>query len=218
MDIACDVALTQGKAALKELLDFGGALDSPAYRTRARGASRLRGVRGTASGTMSRRSCGARSRTSSRTSPTSSPAFAAALRAPLLVLVGEQDKPFVRASHAMAEAIPTRAARRDPRRGALAAVRESRRVDRRARGLPRVAARRSRGSRRGGARRAPRGRGAAAARRRRDVHAVGRAPVRALRRRGAGRTCDSSTCATSRPRRSRPRAGPRSRGASVARR
>ena len=34
------------------------------------------------------------------------PAFAAALDAPLLILVGEQDQPFVRASQLMAEAIP----------------------------------------------------------------------------------------------------------------
>ena len=61
------------------------------------------------------------------------------------------------------------------------------RVDRRAvRGSSRrVPHRSSSGSTGGGARRPARGRGAAAARRRHDVHAVGRAPLRALRRRGA---------------------------------
>ena len=74
-----------------------------------------------------------------------------------------------------------------PERRALAAVREPGGVDRRARRVPQRGARRRAVARRGGARRSARGRGVAPPRRRHDVHAVGRAPVRALRRRGAER-------------------------------
>ena len=46
MDAAADVALMQGKAALKELLDLADPLGQPGLRTRARRTSRLPGVPG----------------------------------------------------------------------------------------------------------------------------------------------------------------------------
>ena len=105
MDIACDVALNQGKAALKELLDFGGALDSPAYRKLLEDrpgfleheAQKWAGVSEIMWGTLAHELAHQADEL---------PAFAAALDAPLLILVGEQDTPFVRASQLMAEAIP----------------------------------------------------------------------------------------------------------------
>jgi pimeloyl-ACP methyl ester carboxylesterase len=105
MDIACDVALNQGKAALKELLDFGGALDSPAYRKLLEArpgfveheARKWAGVSEIMWGTLAHELAHQADEL---------PAFAASLDAPLLILVGEQDKPFVHASHLMAAAIP----------------------------------------------------------------------------------------------------------------
>jgi pimeloyl-ACP methyl ester carboxylesterase len=105
MDIACDVALDEGKAALKELLDFGGALDSPAYREvleRRPGfveheARKWAGVSEIMWGTLARELAHQSDEL---------PAFAAALRAPLLILVGEQDTHFLTAANLMAEAIP----------------------------------------------------------------------------------------------------------------
>jgi pimeloyl-ACP methyl ester carboxylesterase len=105
MDIACDVALNQGKIALKELLDFGGALDSPAYREVLEErpgfaeleAKKWAGVSEIMWGTLAHQLAH---------QSDDLPAFAASLHAPLLILVGEQDKPFVIASHLMADAIP----------------------------------------------------------------------------------------------------------------
>src|SRR5262249_12871670 len=92
MGIACDVALDQGKVALKELLDFGGALDSPAYRKLLaqrpgfveHEAQKWAGVSEIMWGTLAHELAHQADEL---------PAFAAALRAPLLILVGEQDKP-----------------------------------------------------------------------------------------------------------------------------
>jgi len=105
VDIACDVALNQGKAALKELLDFGGALDTPAYKRvladrpgyKEREAEKWAGVSEIMWGTLAHELAH---------QSDDLPALAATLRAPLLVLVGEQDEPFVIASHLMVDAIP----------------------------------------------------------------------------------------------------------------
>jgi pimeloyl-ACP methyl ester carboxylesterase len=105
MDIACDVALNQGKAALKELLDFGGALDTPAYKRvladrpgyKEREAEKWAGVSEIMWGTLAHELAH---------QGDDLPALAASLRAPLLVLVGEQDEHFVIASHLMVDAIP----------------------------------------------------------------------------------------------------------------
>jgi pimeloyl-ACP methyl ester carboxylesterase len=105
MDIACDVALNQGKAALKELLDFGGALETPAYKRvladrpgyKEREAEKWAGVSEIMWGTLAHELAH---------QGDDLPALAASLRAPLLVLVGEQDEHFVIASHLMVDAIP----------------------------------------------------------------------------------------------------------------
>jgi 2-succinyl-6-hydroxy-2,4-cyclohexadiene-1-carboxylate synthase len=104
MDIACDVALTQGKAALKELLDFGGALDTPAYEKvlaerpgfKEQEAQKWAGVSEIMWGTLGHELAH---------QGDDLPALAATLRAPLLVLVGEQDEHFVRASKLIVDAI-----------------------------------------------------------------------------------------------------------------
>jgi pimeloyl-ACP methyl ester carboxylesterase len=105
MDVACDVALNQGKAALKELIDFGDPLDSPAYRKllerrpdfEEHEAKKWAAVSEIMWGTLAHELAHQDDELSE---------FAAALRAPLLILVGEQDEHFVIASHAMAAAIP----------------------------------------------------------------------------------------------------------------
>ena len=105
VDIGVEVALTQGKQALKELLDWATPFESPAYKRSRRRAARLRRVRGAEVGGHVGDHVGhdpARARAPGRRSP----AMAASLRAPLLVLVGAQDEPFVIAAHAMADAIP----------------------------------------------------------------------------------------------------------------
>lgn len=104
-DIASDVALNQGKAALKELLDWGAVLETPAYKKvlaerpgfQEHEAQKWAGVSEIMWGTLAHELAHQSDEL---------PALAAALRAPLLVLVGEQDEPFVIASHAMADAIP----------------------------------------------------------------------------------------------------------------
>ena len=102
---------------------------------------------------------------------------------PALVIVGEQDKPFLAPSRAMADAIPARDSSSSPTPGTRRSSRIRTRGSRRCASSSRCASPR----RNGRARRPARRRGAAGARRRRDVHVVGRASVRALRRRGAGR-------------------------------
>ena len=104
MDIATDVALTQGKAALKELIDFGAALDTPASKRllaerpgwQALEAKKWDGVSEIGWGMLAN---------DLAHQGDDLPALAESLRAPLLVLVGEQDKPFVRASKLIVEAI-----------------------------------------------------------------------------------------------------------------
>jgi pimeloyl-ACP methyl ester carboxylesterase len=104
MDIAVDVALNQGKVALKELLDFGGALDSPAYRQLLEQrpgfleleAQKWAGVSEIMWGSLAHELAHQDDELAE---------FAASARAPMLILVGEQDTPFVAASNLMADAI-----------------------------------------------------------------------------------------------------------------
>ena len=108
VDIGVEVALTQGKQALEGAARLGGAAGDARVQ-----AARCASVPATpssrrASGPTCRRSCGARSLRELAYQTDDLPAMAASLRAPLLVIVGAQDKPFVIASHAMAEAIPAR--------------------------------------------------------------------------------------------------------------
>ena len=105
MDIACDVALTEGKQALKDLLDLAGALDTPAYeRTVAARpgytefeARKWAGMSEIMWGTIARELA---------YQPDDLPAMAE-LPLPVFVIVGDQDKPFVLASELMKAAIPS---------------------------------------------------------------------------------------------------------------
>jgi|tagenome__1003787_1003787.scaffolds.fasta_scaffold20917747_2 3-oxoadipate enol-lactonase len=105
MQIAVDTALTQGKQALKDLIDWASALETPAYKrvVAARPgfaefeARKWEGMSEIMWGTMSHELA---------YQSDDLPALAASLRSPLLILVGAQDKPFVLASDLMKEAIP----------------------------------------------------------------------------------------------------------------
>jgi pimeloyl-ACP methyl ester carboxylesterase len=104
MEIAADVAFTRGKAALKELLDMVPVLETPAY---LRVLDERPGYRefverkwddlseimwGTMAVAMARQ-------------PDDLAALAAAVRVPMLVVVGEQDEPLRGPADAMAAAI-----------------------------------------------------------------------------------------------------------------
>ena len=105
MDMGVEVALTQGKQALKDLMDMVSALETPAYKRVAAErpgfaefeARKWDGMSEIMWGTMAHE-------LAHQTDDL--PALAASLRAPLLVLVGVEDKPFVIASQLMADAIP----------------------------------------------------------------------------------------------------------------
>ena len=78
VDVAVDVALTQGKQALKELMDFASVLESPAHK-RVVAQSRATPSSRRGSGRACRRSCGARSCASSRYQGDDLPAMVASL-------------------------------------------------------------------------------------------------------------------------------------------
>ena len=105
VDMACDVALTQGKQALKELMDMVSVLESPAYK-------RLVAERAGYVEFMERKWADmseimwATLAHELAYQADDLPAMAASLRVPLMILVGAQDEPFVIASRAMADAIP----------------------------------------------------------------------------------------------------------------
>ncbi|MFM7224131.1 MAG: alpha/beta fold hydrolase [Actinomycetota bacterium] len=105
LEFAADVALNDGKAALKELLDFAQPLTTPAYERLVDERSGFQEYVDAKWENLSAVMWGALARAIARQSD-DLPALAASLTAPLLVLVGEQDGPFVEASHAMREAIP----------------------------------------------------------------------------------------------------------------
>jgi pimeloyl-ACP methyl ester carboxylesterase len=104
VDLAVDVALTQGKQALKELMDFVGFLESEAHQRAVLArpgypdfeARKWADVSEIAWATLAREAA-----IQSDDLPSM-----ALLRGPLLVIVGEQDEAFWATSHAMAEAIP----------------------------------------------------------------------------------------------------------------
>jgi len=104
MDIACDIALTDGKQALKDLLDFASALDTPAYKRVLAARPGYPEFEARKWNDMSEIMWGTMAREIAY-QPDDLPAMAT-LPMPLLVLVGEQDKPLVAASHLMADAIP----------------------------------------------------------------------------------------------------------------
>jgi 3-oxoadipate enol-lactonase len=106
MDIAVDVALTQGKQALKELMDYVSALETPAYKRVAAERPGFAEFEARKWDGMSEIMWGTMARELAYQSD-DLPALVVSLRAPLLLLVGSQDKPFVIASEMIAEAIPS---------------------------------------------------------------------------------------------------------------
>ena len=104
MDIACDVALTEGKQALKDLLDMASALDTPAYKRVLAARPGYPEFEARKWNDMSEIMWGTIARELAY-QPDELPALAA-LTCPLLILVGEQDAPFVIAAALMKEAIP----------------------------------------------------------------------------------------------------------------
>jgi 3-oxoadipate enol-lactonase len=106
IDIGVQAALTQGKQALKELLDWASALDTPAYNRVLAERPGYAEFADRKWADMSEIMWGTVMHELAHQTD-DLPALAASLLAPLLILVGEQDKPFVLASKAMKEAIPT---------------------------------------------------------------------------------------------------------------
>ena len=104
VDIACDVALTQGKQALKELLDMASVLESPAHKRLVDARPGYPEFELRKWEDMSEIMWGTMARELAYQSD-DLPAMAASLQCPLLILVGAQDEPFVIASRAMAAAI-----------------------------------------------------------------------------------------------------------------
>jgi pimeloyl-ACP methyl ester carboxylesterase len=104
MEIGCDVALNEGKQALKDLMDMASVLETPAYKRvlAARPGYLEFGERKWADmseimwGTMARELAYQHN---------DLPAMAQ-LTCPVLIIVGEQDEPFVVASQLMVESIP----------------------------------------------------------------------------------------------------------------
>ena len=74
---------------------MASVLETPAYKRVLADAARATRSSRTASGTTCRRSCGATIARELAYQPDDLPALAASLQFPMLVLVGEQDKPFV---------------------------------------------------------------------------------------------------------------------------
>ncbi len=106
MDAAADVALTQGKDALKALLDLAPALDTPAYQRTLAERPGYQEFQDRKWADLSAVMWGSLARELAYQSDDHA-ALADALDAPLLVLVGAQDKPFVEASRRIAAAIPS---------------------------------------------------------------------------------------------------------------
>jgi len=104
VDIAVGVALNEGKAALKELLDLASVLESPAHKrvvTKRPGYSDFETRKWD---DMSEIMWATLLHELAYQSD-DLPSMVAAPHVPLLVLVGEQDEPFVIASHAIADAV-----------------------------------------------------------------------------------------------------------------
>jgi pimeloyl-ACP methyl ester carboxylesterase len=104
MDLAAEVAFTRGKDALKELLDFGQVLETPAYKRELAERPGYRAFEERKWSDLSEIAWAAMA-IALAYQPDDLSALAAAVSFPLLVVAGSQDTPFVTASHVMAEAI-----------------------------------------------------------------------------------------------------------------
>jgi pimeloyl-ACP methyl ester carboxylesterase len=104
MDLAAEVAFDRGKDALKELLDMAPALETPAHRRVTADRSGYQEFNDRKWANLSSVMWGALAIELAHQSDDLD-ALVAALRAPLMITVGEQDKPFVKAAKVMQEAI-----------------------------------------------------------------------------------------------------------------
>ena len=104
MDIGCDVALNEGKQALKELMDMASVLETPAYKRVLAARPGYLEFQERKWDDMSEIMWGTMARELAYQHD-DLPAMAQ-LACPVLIIVGEQDDPFVVASRLMAEAIP----------------------------------------------------------------------------------------------------------------
>jgi 3-oxoadipate enol-lactonase len=104
IDAAAEVALTRGKVALKELLDMAQVLETQAYQRVLLEREGYQEFCDRKFADLSPVMWGALAIALGHQSD-DLPAMAATLGCPLLVIVGEQDTPFVDAGRAMADAI-----------------------------------------------------------------------------------------------------------------
>jgi pimeloyl-ACP methyl ester carboxylesterase len=104
MDAAAEVAFTRGKGALKELLDMVSVLETPAYQRTLADRPGYRQFMERKWDDLSEVMWGAMAVALAR-QPDDLAAMVAAVRVPMLVIVGAEDKPFIGPSHAMADAI-----------------------------------------------------------------------------------------------------------------
>jgi 3-oxoadipate enol-lactonase len=104
IELAANVAFDDGKAALKELLDFAQVLETPAYEKSLVEVPGYQEFVDRKWADLSEIMWGALAIDIAHQSD-DLPALVATLSCPLLILVGEQDKDLLPASHAMADAI-----------------------------------------------------------------------------------------------------------------
>ncbi len=105
LEIGSEVALTQGKAKLKELLDMVAPLDTPAYRRVLAERPGFQEFVDRKFADLSEIMWGTLILAIAYQSDDLA-AMAATVTCPLLVLVGDQDEPLVTTSRAIADAIP----------------------------------------------------------------------------------------------------------------
>jgi len=105
MEMAADVALTRGKEALRELLDLAPYLETPAYQRVVAQRPGYKEFEDKKWADLSSVMWGSLALALAHQSD-DLPALSSSLRCPLLVLVGEQDTPFVHAAGLMTAAIP----------------------------------------------------------------------------------------------------------------
>ncbi len=106
MDAAAEVAFDRGKAALKELLDLVPVLETPAYARTLAERPGYREFQERKWDDLSEIMWGAMAVALAH-QPDDLDALVLAVHCPMLVIVGEQDKPFIASSRAMADAIET---------------------------------------------------------------------------------------------------------------
>jgi pimeloyl-ACP methyl ester carboxylesterase len=104
IDIACDIALAEGKQALKDVLDMASALETPAYKRVLAARPGYPEFEARKWNDLSEIMWATIARELAYQTD-DLPAMTL-LPIPVLVIVGEQDEPFVIASHLMADAIP----------------------------------------------------------------------------------------------------------------